>query len=144
MVQCPKKGHGTCPIVSGDNTLIIDGKPVARHGDKTSCGAMLIASQQNSTADQLTSAATAAVTSGKQELSFEDFFSPYDEEYEQDSFNDSFQLIDQIKNEPLVHCEYVIKRQDGSMEKGVTDEHGCTHLLAAEIEAEEVSVYIAG
>ena len=41
---CPK--HGPNPIVSGDGTLIIDGKPVACHGDKTACGAFLIASQQ--------------------------------------------------------------------------------------------------
>lgn len=44
-VSCPKKGHGTCPIISGDPTVIIDGKPVARAGDKTACGAVLIASQ---------------------------------------------------------------------------------------------------
>jgi len=45
-VSCPKRG---CPntgvIVSGDPTLIVDGQPVARHGDTTSCGATLIASQ---------------------------------------------------------------------------------------------------
>jgi uncharacterized Zn-binding protein involved in type VI secretion len=41
--------HGDTTITSGDQTLIVDGKPVARHGDKTSCGATLIASQQNST-----------------------------------------------------------------------------------------------
>jgi uncharacterized Zn-binding protein involved in type VI secretion len=44
-VTCPKKGHGTCAIVSGDPTVIIDGRPVARAGDKTACGAVLIASQ---------------------------------------------------------------------------------------------------
>jgi uncharacterized Zn-binding protein involved in type VI secretion len=42
--SCPK--HGPNPIVSGDSTLIIDGKPAARHGDKTACGATLIAGQQ--------------------------------------------------------------------------------------------------
>lgn len=42
--SCPK--HGASPIVSGDSTLIIDGKPAARHGDKTACGAALIAGQQ--------------------------------------------------------------------------------------------------
>lgn len=47
LVKCPKKGHGTCPIVTGDPTFIVDGKPVARHGDKTACGASLIASQHN-------------------------------------------------------------------------------------------------
>lgn len=41
---CPK--HGSAPIVSGDTTLIVDGKPAARHGDKTACGASLIASGQ--------------------------------------------------------------------------------------------------
>jgi uncharacterized Zn-binding protein involved in type VI secretion len=46
-VSCPV--HGDTTITSGDQTLIVDGKPVARHGDKTSCGATLIASQQNTT-----------------------------------------------------------------------------------------------
>ncbi|PHV24928.1 hypothetical protein CSQ93_26620 [Janthinobacterium sp. BJB426] len=50
-VACPLPGHGVCPIVSGDPGFIVDGKPVARHGDKTSCGALLIASQQ-ATIDQ--------------------------------------------------------------------------------------------
>ena len=45
MVSCPQRGHGTCPIVTGDPTMLIEGKPVARAGDKTACGAQLIASQ---------------------------------------------------------------------------------------------------
>lgn len=48
-VTCPKKGHGTTVIVSGDPTMIIDGQPAARHGDKCACGATLIASQFVST-----------------------------------------------------------------------------------------------
>jgi len=43
-VSCPQ--HGNNAIASGDSTTIIDGKPVARHGDKTACGAVLIAGQQ--------------------------------------------------------------------------------------------------
>jgi len=50
-VQCPKKGHGSTVIVSGDLTMVIDGKAVAYHGCKTSCGAMLISSQAVSTVD---------------------------------------------------------------------------------------------
>jgi uncharacterized Zn-binding protein involved in type VI secretion len=42
-VQCPN--HGVTTIVSADSTVVIDGKPVARQGDKTACGATLIASQ---------------------------------------------------------------------------------------------------
>ncbi len=48
-VTCPKKGHGTTVIVTGDPTMIIDGQPAARHGDKCACGATLIASQFVST-----------------------------------------------------------------------------------------------
>jgi uncharacterized Zn-binding protein involved in type VI secretion len=44
-VSCPIPGHGTCPIVSGDFSLIVDGKAVARQGDKTACGAVLIPTQ---------------------------------------------------------------------------------------------------
>jgi uncharacterized Zn-binding protein involved in type VI secretion len=49
-VTCPKKGCSSpTVIVSGDGTCLVDDKPVARHGDKTACGATLIASQQNTT-----------------------------------------------------------------------------------------------
>jgi uncharacterized Zn-binding protein involved in type VI secretion len=44
--SCPI--HGNTTIASGDQTLIVDGKPAARHGDKTACGATLIAGQQTS------------------------------------------------------------------------------------------------
>ena len=49
-VTCPKKGHGkVTTIVTGDSTAIIDGRPAARHGDKTACGASLIAGQSITT-----------------------------------------------------------------------------------------------
>jgi len=48
-VTGPKKGHGPAVIVTGDPTMLIDGKPAARHGDKCACGATLIASQPVST-----------------------------------------------------------------------------------------------
>lgn len=48
-VTCPKRGHGTTVIVTGDPTMIIDGKAAARHGDKCACGATLISSQFVST-----------------------------------------------------------------------------------------------
>jgi len=48
-VTCPRLGQGTTVIVSGDPTMIIDGQPAARHGDKCACGAVLIAAQAVST-----------------------------------------------------------------------------------------------
>ena len=44
-VSCPLPYHGVCPIVTGDATFLVDGKPAARAGDKTACGASLIPSQ---------------------------------------------------------------------------------------------------
>lgn len=40
--------HGSTQIASGDMTMIVDGKPAARHGDQAACGATLIAGQQTS------------------------------------------------------------------------------------------------
>ncbi|PTD96015.1 PAAR domain-containing protein [Pseudothauera lacus] len=49
-VTCPRKGHGRVTVIAtGDPTALIDGRPAARHGDKTACGATLIASQSLST-----------------------------------------------------------------------------------------------
>lgn len=48
-VTCPRKGHGTTVIATGDPNMLVGGKPVARHGDKTACGATLIASQSLTT-----------------------------------------------------------------------------------------------
>jgi len=42
-VSCPKCGPTV--IASGDAGMLVMGQPVARHGDKTACGATLIASQ---------------------------------------------------------------------------------------------------
>ena len=46
LVTCPRKGcRGTFAIVSGGDDMIVMGQAVARHGDKTACGATLISSQ---------------------------------------------------------------------------------------------------
>lgn len=49
-VTCPQRGHGgTTVIATGDPTCMIDGKPAARHGDVTACGATLISGQSMTT-----------------------------------------------------------------------------------------------
>lgn len=42
--SCPIQGHGPCVIAEADPEVLDGGKPVAFHGNKTSCGAVLIAS----------------------------------------------------------------------------------------------------
>jgi uncharacterized Zn-binding protein involved in type VI secretion len=47
-VTCPIHGNNH-RISTGDVSLTIDGAPVARDGDQTDCGAVLIASQTTTT-----------------------------------------------------------------------------------------------
>lgn len=44
--SCPKHG-GFFDIVTGDDTFLIDGQPLARHGDSLACGCRLLASRQS-------------------------------------------------------------------------------------------------
>lgn len=44
--SCPKHG-GFFAIVTGDETFLIDGQPLARHGDSLACGCRLLASRQS-------------------------------------------------------------------------------------------------
>lgn len=41
--SCPRRGHDGCTIVEGDANWTIEGVPVALEGHRTSCGAILIA-----------------------------------------------------------------------------------------------------
>ena len=47
--SCPMPGHSGCTIAEGDPHWNINGKAVALHGHKVSCGATLIASIGNFT-----------------------------------------------------------------------------------------------
>lgn len=48
MVVCPRC-RGTFPIVSGAPDMVSMGQSPARHGDRTACGAVLVAGQATST-----------------------------------------------------------------------------------------------
>lgn len=45
--SCPMAGHAKCVIIEGDPHWTIDGKAVALHGHKVSCGATLISALEN-------------------------------------------------------------------------------------------------
>src|SRR5699024_1292724 len=42
---CPRH-KGAYPIVDGDNTLVVDGQPVALHGSSLACGCKVLSAQQ--------------------------------------------------------------------------------------------------
>lgn len=49
--SCPLPGHTDCMIMEGDPNWEIDGRAVALHGHKVSCGATLVSSLENVTRD---------------------------------------------------------------------------------------------
>ena len=57
-------------------------------------------------------------------------------------FDDKFVLIDDETGEPLRNVEYAVERASGSIEFGVTDEQGRTHLLSQTSEPETVNFFV--
>jgi uncharacterized Zn-binding protein involved in type VI secretion len=39
--SCPIPGHGVTPITSGSDSVIVEGRPIARIGDTVGCGAII-------------------------------------------------------------------------------------------------------
>lgn len=123
-------------IVTGDLTAIIDGQPMARHGDKTACGATLISSQiltyvdnessvgNSSTSNSFTQSAAAGVRVTRDDLRHEI----------------RFQALDAETGQPAPHSPYVVTREGGARTEGVTDGNGLTEIINAD-QPEDVSVH---
>jgi uncharacterized Zn-binding protein involved in type VI secretion len=139
-VTCPKKGHGTTVIVTGDPTMIVDGAPVARHGDKCACGATLISSQvvstvgggsgvsaPSSSAGAASNAVNATALTG----------------LELASYDQHFVLSCSLTGMPLAHQPYRL-RAGGKVQEGVTDEEGRTAMIVTGDVADEVTCEILG
>lgn len=156
-VTCPRPGHGTTVIVSGDPTMIIDGQPAARHGDKCACGATLISSQAVSTvggggggggsapigtptsspkSGSSSSAATAPAhdAAGSLTSAVADASAPHDQR---------FLLLDEHTGAPLIEQPYVI-HVNGQAIRGVTDETGHTQKVATGAAAQDIEIEIIG
>lgn len=139
-VTCPKKGHGTTVIVTGDPTMIVDGAPVARHGDKCACGATLISSQMVSGIGDGGGGATSRSTSTCDGHTGVGVVVQSIAQARQ--YDDRLVLIDDATGHPLVKVEYAIRRVSGEVEFGTTDESGHTHLLSATVVSESVGIYV--
>jgi uncharacterized Zn-binding protein involved in type VI secretion len=140
-VTCPKKGHGTTVIVTGDPTMIIDGQPAARHGDKCACGATLISSQVVSTtgdgggaggAGQYANDHAVAVATRTDYASATSAEVPHDQHFE---------LLNELTGAPLVGYRYRMTWA-GQFVEGVTDKQGRTQRAeAAQKEAVKIEVF---
>lgn len=142
-VTCPKKGHGTTVIVTGDPTMIVDGAPVARHGDLCACGAVLISSQVVSRVgdgggSSNTSHGAQTVTASSGAAAAEAV-----NEAIKALFDHRFVLRCDLTDMPLTKQPYRLRWKDQVVE-GVTDEKGQTSAIPTGSSAAEVTCEILG
>jgi len=116
-VSCPKCG-GIYPIVAVKNLgVTFDGRPVASEGDTTACGATLIASQNNTTAEPTSGG---SIGGGKNVLS---------EAIPQTPYRGRFQVLDDVNRQPVAGHPYTVRTADGRVVQGKTDANGFTDWL---------------
>jgi uncharacterized Zn-binding protein involved in type VI secretion len=135
-VTCPKKGHGTTVIISGDQTMIIDGRAAARQGDKCACGAILLASQAvSTTSDGGTANPQAASDAQKAKAASAGVFTHYasavDDNDAGHSHDIHFLVTDEATGNPLVKTSYRLTLEDGTSVTGRTDGQGLTKKISS-------------
>ena len=57
-------------------------------------------------------------------------------------YDDRYALVDDETGVPIAHREYAIQRASGSVEHGVTDAEGRTHLVSAMASCEAISIFV--
>ncbi|QGA36719.1 PAAR domain-containing protein [Burkholderia glumae] len=119
MVSCPKCG-GVYPIVQIlPRGMSMGGKHPAFEGDKTACGASLIATQSSATAQPTGGAGGQAAGSGATA-------SHESASGEAGPYRGRFQILDQATGQPIPNHPYTLHASDGSVLSGQTDENGHT------------------
>ena len=141
-VTCPKKGHGTTVIVTGDPTMIVDGAPVARHGDKCACGATLISGQVVSGVGEA-GGGGASASGGLGGSAHAVHPSVSAAAHALETYDQHFVLTCSLTNMPLAHQPYRL-RAGSKVHEGVTDERGRTALIATGGSAGDVTCEILG
>lgn len=123
MVSCPKCG-GVYPIVGVRvRSMTFGGRAVATNGDKTACGATLIASQGQATVEP-TFGAGGSVGAGKSVLA-------QTAAQDDGAYRGRFQLVDDDTRAPLANHPYSVTSADGTTIRGTTDANGHTDWLSS-------------
>jgi len=125
-----------CPKCKGKFAITPDGKGArhvgrayAYHGDLTGCGARLITSLEPTAS---TSSSVVRAKGEQREDGLPDL-----------SFDDRFVLLDDETGAPAAFMEYAVERENGSVEHGVTNERGETHILSSTTRPEKIKIYVA-
>lgn len=151
---CPLPGHGSNPIAAGSPDVLFDGLPAARLGDVSACGGAM---SGNVIANVLINGQPAAVLGsvgshgnvvvwGSGTVIIGNSYTPAPFTAPAPviipGFDEQFVLKDAQGN-PIANRQYLLVRENGQQEAGVTDAQGLTHRLAEHVSAEKIDIYIA-
>lgn len=138
MVSCPRC-KGVFPISQGDNSLIDDGRAVAYHGCKVSCGASLLSSQVLTTTEPSSGTAPGAASSASADTLAKGFglissglaAGYHDEPLDAtgERFRVRFQVLDLSSGEPVVGQSVRVRSTGGQYLTGTTDAEGFTQWV---------------
>ncbi len=151
---CPKPGHGTNPIAAGSGDVFFDGLAAARQGDASACGGamsgglattVLINGKPAATVDSVGTHGN-KVTAGSGTVIIGNSHSPAPFvpplPLILPGFDEQFVLTD-TSGAPMANSRYLLVREDGSEEEGVTNDQGLTHRVTRHKQAEKIDIYIA-
>ncbi len=137
-VSCPKC-NGVFPISEGDASFIDDGKPVAYHGCKVSCGAVLIAAQMFTSTEPSAGAGPGASSSAAEALAAQGLgaigaglIAGYEEEPlddEKQRFKGRFRVLDLATGQAVTEQAVRVRSTGGQYLTGSTDTEGCTQWV---------------
>ncbi|WP_248807312.1 PAAR domain-containing protein [Pseudomonas sp. MWU13-2100] len=149
---CPVSGHGTNSLVSGSSDVIFEGLGAARLNDTSACGSAITGGVSSTVFINGFNAATVdsigahgnTVTAGASTIIIGDAFvpAPFSGLLPMPvHFSDKIKLVDEATGESMPNHAYGIQRADGSIEHGVSDALGYTHVVSSHL-AESVKLFL--
>jgi len=150
--DCPLPGHGTNPIVSGSPNVFFDGLAAARMTDKSACGSPITGAVSGTVFINGLNAATIDSTGGHGNIVIGGsgtviigdtvVSAPFSGLLPMPvHFSDKIKLVDGTTGEPMPNHGYAIQREDGSLEHGVSDLMGFTHMVSSHL-AETIKIFL--
>lgn len=147
---CPKTGHGVNPTVTGSPNVLINGLPALRVGDSSACGDSVTQGISNILVNGQPIAFLGSATahggviisgSGDVVVGTQHTPAPFVAPLPlANMFEDNFQLVCADTGQPLPYYPYAIRRANGTLEKGLSDAQGFTHMVSSLGASENVQV----
>lgn len=149
---CPRH-KGAYPIVDGDNTLVVDGQPVALHGSSLACGCKVLSAQQvrvfvdaggggrSVDAGSVSKMAAIAAGAAVDAVARATTASQVDAE-EAREYDEALRFCNEA-GEALAGMRYTLHLENGETCSGVTDSNGVTERICTCNSQEFIKVVLA-